>query len=547
MFGIISAIRAPLPQPSTCKPSRECRRQRVELGKRDRLAHAGVRGPRRVFGDALVEHVAHRGVLGDVDVRGNALRILLEPDPIDHVFLPGGARRVSRPAVRADRRAVSTAHAIAYEIVHQATSPDPRPGVAGARLRGRPRPRAGRRGRRRHRFRRSGSARRGTARSRCRRSRRRRPDPRRRQCAPRAPLRLVDEGADEPLAETGGDGARGLLRGLAARPVVEAALGLLARCPASTSALSFAGSGASGLSILPTAMQMSRPTVSASSIGPIGIPNASAASSTVSGAMPSSTQRIASIRYGASTRLTRKPGALLTGSGSLSIWRTNAAAAGTMLRVCPGADDDLHQHHLRDRIEKVDPDEPGGIAHRGRDRSRAGSTTCWSRGSRRASPSPRAPRTGFAWRRGSRRSPRRSRPRARRHRRRRPESNGPTASRMRRGSLSRCAKSFAARPIAGARRSAFWSCSVTESPRSAHQAAMSPPIVPAPTTCTCAAWKSPSLPIDFNRSCSRNTRIRFAAVGVLSSDGTDSGSEGAAASALPSCLTQRSRIAYGAG
>jgi hypothetical protein len=46
----------------------------------------------------------------------------------------------------------------------------------------------------------------------------------------------------------------------------------------------------------------------------------------VSGAMPSSTQRIASIRYGASTRLTRKPGALFTGSGSLSIWRTNAAA-----------------------------------------------------------------------------------------------------------------------------------------------------------------------------------------------------------------------------
>ena len=43
---------------------------------------------------------------------------------------------------------------------------------------------------------------------------------------------------------------------------------------------------------------MSSPTVSASSIGPIGMPKASAASSTVSGAMPSSTQRIAAIRYG---------------------------------------------------------------------------------------------------------------------------------------------------------------------------------------------------------------------------------------------------------
>ena len=117
------------------------------------------------------------------------------------------------------------------------------------------------------------------------------------------------------------------------------------------------------------------------------------------------------------------------------------------------------------------------------------------------------------------------------------------ASRTRRGSFSRCAKSFAARPIAGARRSAFWSCSVTVSPRSAHQAAMSPPMVPAPTTCTCAALNSPSLPSDFRRSCSRNTRMRLAAVGVFSSDGTDEGSEAAAASALPSWFTQRSRIA----
>ena len=61
--------------------------------------------------------------------------------------------------------------------------------------------------------------------------------------------------------------------------------------------------------------------------GPTGMPNASAASSTVSGAMPSSTQRIASMRYGARMRLTRKPGALLTGSGSLSICRANARRA----------------------------------------------------------------------------------------------------------------------------------------------------------------------------------------------------------------------------
>jgi hypothetical protein len=85
-------------------------------------------------------------------------------------------------------------------------------------------------------------------------------------------------------------------------------------------------------------MQMSSPTVSASSIGPIGIPNWSAASSMVSGAIPSSTQRIAVIRYGASTRLTRNPGALFTGNGSRSICRMNAAAgrssAGDVSRPC---------------------------------------------------------------------------------------------------------------------------------------------------------------------------------------------------------------------
>ena len=61
-------------------------------------------------------------------------------------------------------------------------------------------------------------------------------------------------------------------------------------------------------------------------MGPTGMPKASAASSTVSAAMPSSTQRIASMRYGARIRLTRNPGALLTGSGSLSICRANAQA-----------------------------------------------------------------------------------------------------------------------------------------------------------------------------------------------------------------------------
>ena len=76
------------------------------------------------------------------------------------------------------------------------------------------------------------------------------------------------------------------------------------------------------------------------------------------------------------------------------------------------------------------------------------------------------------------------------------------ASRTRRGSLRRSPKSLDARANAGARRAASWSCSVTVSPRSAHHAAMSPPIVPAPTTCTWRVLASLSLPSALSRSCS---------------------------------------------
>ena len=59
--------------------------------------------------------------------------------------------------------------------------------------------------------------------------------------------------------------------------------------------------------------------MSASSAGPIGMPKASMARSSVSGFTPSSIMRKAFCMYGPSTRLTRKPGASFTGSGSLSI------------------------------------------------------------------------------------------------------------------------------------------------------------------------------------------------------------------------------------
>ena len=291
---------------------------------------------------------------------------------------------------------------------------------------------------------------------------------------------------------------------------------------------------------------MSSPTVSASSIGPIGIPNASAASSTASGAIPSSTARIAAIRYGARMRLTRKPGALFTGSGSLSICRTKAAARGTSAscvcrpttistsiiratglkkcsptsRVGSGSAVAISSSGMLDVFVARIAD---GFAFRSSAANSVRLASAFSKiasmiTSARATPSPATS--------GIRRS---------------------TASRTRRGSRSRSAKSLAARCIAGASRCAFWSCSVTLRPRNAHHAAMSPPIVPAPTTCTCAALNSPSLPRPFSRSCRWNTRIRFAVVGVLSSAGIDAGSDGGAASASPSCFTHRSRIAYGAG
>ena len=184
-------------------------------------------------------------------------------------------------------------------------------------------------------LRRSAAGRRGTARSPCRISRPHRRDRRRRRCLRRArPSPPPRTARSRRSASPSGTAPAALLLPACRRPSRRSrARSCVPRCPAATSSVQLRSAASRRVpSILPTATQMSRPTVSASSIGPIGMPNASAASSTVSGAMPSSTQRIAAIRYGASTRLTRKPGALFTGSGSLSIWRTNAAAARDELR-----------------------------------------------------------------------------------------------------------------------------------------------------------------------------------------------------------------------
>ena len=75
----------------------------------------------------------------------------------------------------------------------------------------------------------------------------------------------------------------------------------------------------------PTEAATSRPTVSASSIGPMGMPNFFAALSIAGPGTPSLQAVMASSRYGIRIRLTRKPGDGATGTGSLSIARAKAS------------------------------------------------------------------------------------------------------------------------------------------------------------------------------------------------------------------------------
>ena len=277
--------------------------------------------------------------------------------------------------------------------------------------------------------------------------------------------------------------------------------------------------------------------MSASSIGPIGMPNASAASSTVSGrdAFVDAAHRRHQVRREHAVdeearRALHRQRQLVDLADERRRRRGRAPR-----RVCR-ADDDLDQHHLRHRIEEVEADRAASDRASPSRCPRAESTTCWSRGSRLAS---RLRLDGgeqaalgvdvledrFDDRR--RRAPTPS-----------PATSGisrSVASRTRRGSRRRSAKSFAARPIAGASRSAFWSCSVTVRPRSAHHAAMSPPIVPAPTTCTCAALKLAFLAERLQAAPASRTRgSGWRRSASSSSDGIDAGSDGGTASALPS-------------
>ncbi len=152
---------------------------------------------------------------------------------------------------------------------------------------------------------------------------------------------------------------------------------------------------------------------------------------------------------------------------------------------------DLDQRHLRDRIEVVQAEEARRARRRPCAIRRAECSRCSSRAARRPSSPARSSGTAPAWLRDSRRSPR-SRDR---------QSAMPLPSTsalslaatgaMRSGVLSRFANRSCARSSAGWMNFISRSCRVTSKPRNAHHAAMSPPMTPAPTTCTCAMPASP--------------------------------------------------------
>ena len=77
--------------------------------------------------------------------------------------------------------------------------------------------------------------------------------------------------------------------------------------------------------------------------------------------------------------------------------------------------------------------------------------------------------------------------------------------------------------------------------RMAQTAAMSPPMTPAPTTCTCCALNVAALPRDFSRSCRKKTRMRLRAVSPSISGTMDAGSVSGMRKGLPSYFDHASR------
>ena len=137
----------------------------------------------------------------------------------------------------------------------------------------------------------------------------------------------------------------------------------------------------------PTESVVSRPIRSVSVSGPIGCasPRWIAVSMSSRVANPRSYRRMASYRYGIKSRLTMKPA---SSRACTHVFAEDLGSVGPRegegLRRGRDGRGQLQQRHHRRRVEEVHRRPPGPAA---RSRSRArrwGSTTCWTRGSRRA-------------------------------------------------------------------------------------------------------------------------------------------------------------------
>ena len=381
------------------QPRAERRRQRVELGERERLAHARERRARAVLADALLEDLAHRRVLVDVDFRGNALRVVLEPD-LFHDAPPWRTRRTCgdrlpafagpvqgslsrrRAPVRGAARPAKIVHQLARYRVATAVA-----GSGGARVVQRP----------------AAERRESGAEDRARIDQVGIGD----DVLGQRRLRLGDQRVHQPIREsrrarrrrassaacrrpTRRSRARSCGRDCPRRPVPSTAAAAPRRRPAACR---------------PRRRCRGRRCRRARS-APSACRRRAPPRRRFPARCPRRRARIAAIRYGASMRLTRNPGALFTGSGSLSIWRTNAAACGTSAsRVCRPTT--ISTSIIRATgLKKCRPISRVGSAQRRRDLLERNARRVGREDRARASPSSRATRTARAWPRRSRRSPR---------------------------------------------------------------------------------------------------------------------------------------------
>src|SRR6267378_4223188 len=99
--GVLQTVRhhhrdpRPLCEPLSLKPRAEGPRETLEVSEADRPAHVGVGRAVAVFRGIALEQLPERAVLAVVDLRGNARRVVLEPDSV-HISPPCTAPSAGR-------------------------------------------------------------------------------------------------------------------------------------------------------------------------------------------------------------------------------------------------------------------------------------------------------------------------------------------------------------------------------------------------------------------------------------------------------------------